>query len=124
MRIRPFVTVAAAAVSLFALVGTASAHGKHGEKANFPMPAAEFQKRVDARAAKAKEHVEARAAKLPEAEAKALRAKFAERQAKVAAEVKKAVADGTVTKDEAKAVRQAAGHGGHRGHAKGGGKDA
>jgi hypothetical protein len=63
--------------------------------------------------------MEKRAAKLSAEEAKALRAKFDAGVVKVNAEVAKATADGTVTKDEAKAVRQVAkemrgthGHGG------------
>lgn len=73
----------------------------------FPMPAAAFQQKVDARMAKARAKMEARAAKLAPAEAKELRAKFDAGKAKVDAAVAKATADGTVTKDEAKAVREA-----------------
>ncbi len=98
----------------------AMAGDKHHDKASFPMPAAAFKAKVDARQAKAREHMEKRAAKLNADEAKALRAKFDAGTAKVNAEVSKAVADGTVTKDEADAVRKVAkeargGHG-HRGH--------
>lgn len=84
-----------------------------GKGPNFPVPAAEFQQHVAARQAKMREHMEARASKLPAAEAAALRAKFDADVAKVNAEVAKAVADGTVTKDEAAAVRAASPHGGH-----------
>jgi hypothetical protein len=82
---------------------------------SFPMPAATFQQRVDAREAKAREQMEKRASQLPTDKASALRAKFDERVAKVNAEVAKAVADGTVTKDEARAVRAASPHGAHGG---------
>jgi hypothetical protein len=84
----------------------------------FPIPAATFQQHVDARMAKAREHMEAHAAKLPADQATALRAKFDASVAAMNAEVAKAVADGTVTKEEAQAVRAAGPHGG-RGHCEG-----
>ena len=88
--------------------------GKH-----FPMPAAEFKARVDKRMAKARAHMEERAAKLPSSEAKELRARFDATALNVNAEVAKAVADGTVTKEEAKAVRAAhPHHGKHARHGK------
>jgi hypothetical protein len=86
------------------------------DKGNFPMPAAEFQARVDARQAKARKHMEERAAKLPADQAAELRASFEADLQKVNAEVAKAVADGTVTKEEAKAVRAASPH--HGKHAR------
>jgi hypothetical protein len=100
---------------------TQRAEGEKG-KAHFPMPAAEFQAKVNARQARARQHMEERAAKLSAEEAKELRAKFDAAQQKVNAEVAKAVADGTVTKEEAKAVREASPHHGKhaRHHAKGG----
>jgi hypothetical protein len=76
----------------------------------FPIPAATFKQHVDARQAKARAHMEERASKLPANEAQALRAKFNETTAKVNAEVAKATADGTVTKEEAQAVRAASPH--------------
>ncbi|MBX3232090.1 MAG: hypothetical protein KIT84_19755 [Labilithrix sp.] len=86
------------------------------DKPSFPMPAATFKQRVDARQAKAREHMEKRASKLTAEQAKELRAKFEANIAKVNAEVAKAIADGTVTKDEAAAVRAASPHrGGHAG---------
>ncbi len=92
--------------------------GKH-----FPMPAAEFKAKVDKRMAKAKKHMEEKAASLPADQAKELRARFDATAQKVNAEVAKAVADGTVTKDEAKAVRAAnPHHGKHARHGKKGGK--
>jgi len=101
------------------------AEGDQGKK-HFPMPAAAFKAKVDARQAKARQHMDERASKLPANEAKELRAKFDATVQKVNAEVAKAVADGTVTKEEAKAVRAAnphAHHGKHaRNHKKGGGK--
>ena len=103
--------------------------GEKHDKASFPMPAAAFKQKVDARQAKARERMEKRASTLSAEQAKELRAKFDAGLAKINAEVAKAVADGTVTKEEATAVRQVAkevrghGHGhGHGKHAKRGGK--
>jgi len=69
-------------------------------------------------------HMEKRAATLTADQAKELRAKFDAGVAKVNAEVAKAVADGTVTKDEAEAVRKVAreAHGHHGKHARNGAK--
>lgn len=93
--------------------------GDHAKK--FPMLAAEFKAKVDKRQAKARTRMEERAAKLPADKATQLRTRFDARMAKVNAEVAKAIADGTVTKEEAKAIRAASphrkhGHGGHGGH--------
>jgi hypothetical protein len=99
-------------VALPAFADPSQGHGK-GQRPNFPVAAAEFQQHVTARQAKMREHMEARASKLPASEATALRAKFDADIAKVNAEVAKAVADGTVTKEEAAAVRAASPHGGH-----------
>jgi len=97
-----------------------SADGGKKQKASFPMPAAEFRTRVNARLAKVDAHVEKRIVdkKLDAEKAKELRAKVAERKAKVIAATDKACADGTVTADEAKEVRQAGGghHGGKGAH--------
>jgi hypothetical protein len=92
-------------------------------KPHFPMPAAEFQAKVNARQAKARAHMEAKAETLPADQATALRARFDANIQKVNAEVAKAVADGTVTKEEAQAVRAASPHHGkHARHGKKGGK--
>lgn len=101
---------------------TQRADGDKG-KASFPMPAAEFKAKVDARQAKARKHMEEKAASLPADQAKELRARFDATIQKVNAEVAKAAADGTVTKDEAKAVRNAnPHHGKHARHGKGKGR--
>ena len=97
-----------AALALSLAVGTAAAKGKgggHGK--HFPMPAAEFKTHTEARLAKAKEHLEAHISKqqLPAEKAKELRDKLAAVTVKVNAQVEKAAADGTVTKEEAKEVR-------------------
>ena len=94
---------------------TQRAEGGKGGK-HFPMPAAEFKAKVDKRQAKARQHMEERASKLPANEAKELRAKFEETTKKVNVEVAKAVADGTVTKEEAHAVRAVSPH--HGKHAR------
>ena len=91
--------------------------GKH-----FPMPAAEFKAHVDKRMAKSRARMEERVAKMSPAEAKEARAKFDTVAANVNSEVAKAIADGTVTKDEAKAVRAANPH--HGKHARKGNKPA
>jgi hypothetical protein len=107
----------------------ARSHRADGErqKPTFPIPAATFKQKTDARLAKAREHMEKRAAKLGADEAKALRAKFDAGSAAVNQEVAKAIADGSVTKEEAKSVFKAMrelrgkrGHGHGQGHGQGG----
>lgn len=112
--------IASAAVLAFAMLVSGSALADEGKKNNFPMAAAQFKAKVDGKIAKAKTRMEERASKLSAEEAKQLRAKFDAGLAKVNAEVAKATADGTVTKDEAKEVRKASreirggkGHGHH-----------
>jgi len=83
-------------------------HGQKGEKPNFPMPAAAFKARIEAHQSRARAHMEERAKKATPAEAKQIRERFDAITAKVNAEVAKATADGTVTKEEAQAVRAAA----------------
>ena len=102
---RSMVMAAVLALSTLAAV-PAFAHEK--DTASYPMPAAAFQQKVTARATKAREHMEKRAATLNPDQAKELRAKFDAGIAKVNAEVAKATADGTVTKEEAHAVHQVA----------------
>lgn len=96
-----------------ALAVPAFADGNH-EKASFPMPAAAFQQKVEARLAKRQARVEKIITEknLAADRANQLRAKFNDRAAKVRAAAQAAEQDGTVTADEAKAVR-AAGGGGH-----------
>jgi hypothetical protein len=106
-------------LALATLFAAPAMAGEHGDKASFPMPAATFKAKVDARQTKAREHMEKHATKLTAEQAKELRAKFDAGVAKINAEVTKAVADGTVTKEEADAVRQVSkevrghGHGKH-----------
>jgi hypothetical protein len=102
--------------------GGAPTRGEKGEKIAFPIPAATFKQHIDARMTKAREHMEERASKLPADQAKELRAKFDASVAAMNAEVAKAIADGTVTKEEAQAVRAASPRGGH-GHGNCEGKD-
>jgi hypothetical protein len=137
------VALAALAISTFALPALAetgarperASHGQHrgekagkagrgekGDKAQFPMPAAEFQARVAKRAEKVRARVEEHIANqnLPADKAAAVRAKMAAAQAAINQEVAKVVADGTVTKEEAKQVREVArAQHPHKGHKKG-----
>jgi len=120
-------SVAVVAASLFVVpafaapaeTAPAKAQRAEGHGKKFPMAGAEFKSKVDARLTKARARMEERAAKLPADQAKELRAKFDATAAKVNAEVSKAVADGTVTAEEAKAVRAAnPHHGKHARHGK------
>jgi hypothetical protein len=82
----------------------------HENPENFPMPAATFEQRVDARLERAKARMESHIAEngVPDAKAQQIRARFDSVVQEVRAEVAKAVADGTVTLEEAKAVRAVA----------------
>ena len=102
---------------------TQRADGQGDKGKHFPMPAAEFQAKVNARQTKARARMEEKAGQLPADQAKALRERFEANIAKVNAEVAKAVADGTVTNEEAQAVRAASPHHGkHARHGKKGDK--
>lgn len=119
--------VMSAVLALATLFAAPAMAGEGKDKAaNFPMKAAEFKQKVDARQAKAREHMEKRASRLSAEEAKQLRAKFDAGVAKVNVEVAKATADGTVTKEEADSVRKVAreAHPHHGKHARHGGKKA
>ena len=112
-------TFFAAALALGTLVAAPAFADDAKGPPTFPIPAATFKQHVDARMTKARAHMEERAQKLGAEEAKALRAKFEQQAAQVNAEVAKAIADGTVTKEEAQAVRAASPHGRHGGHCEG-----
>jgi hypothetical protein len=87
-----------------------------------PGGALDFQARVAKRAEKVRARVEEHIAKknLPADKAAAVRAKMAAAQAAINQEVAKVVADGTVTKEEAKQVREVArAQRPHKGHKKG-----
>jgi hypothetical protein len=88
--------------------------------ASFPMTGATFKEHIDARVAKARAAMEARAQSATSEEAKELRAKFDAGVARVNQEVGAAIADGTVTAEEAQKVRAAMRplHGGRK-HSKG-----
>jgi hypothetical protein len=102
---RTSVLALALALSSAAAPALAHEHQKH-----FPMPAAVFQEHVDARIARAKSRMEANIAeyKLTDEQATEARAHFDAVVAAVQVEVQKAVADGTVTLEEAEAVRAVA----------------
>jgi hypothetical protein len=120
---------ALAALSLSLVVGSGVAlAGEKGDhpKLNFPVAAAEYQAHVEARLEKKRARMEEHLTKksVPADKAAEIRTRFNEGAAKVKAQVAQAVADGTVTKEEAKAVRQAGKgmHGGKhhgKGHKKG-----
>jgi hypothetical protein len=135
------IALTALALSTFALPALAetgrrperAAHaerkGEHkGERAQFPMPAADFQARLAKRSEKAHARLEARITRksLPADKAAEARAKMAAAEAVINQEVAKVVADGTVTADDAKQVRQVARaqspHKGHKGKGKGKGE--
>jgi hypothetical protein len=77
---------------------------------DFPMPAAVFQKHVDARLERAKARLEAYIAEsqVPEPQANELRQRFDAVAQDVEAEVQKVCADGKVTLQEAREVRRMA----------------
>ena len=77
------------------------------DPSKYPMKADEFKAHISTRLTKAQEHLEThiKDKKVDEAKAKELRAKFAAGVAQVKAKVEEVAADGTVTLDEAKAVR-------------------
>jgi hypothetical protein len=101
-------TIVGTVLALATVFAAAPAMAGEHAKANYPMPAATFKQKVDAREAKAREHMEKRAAKLTPEQAKELRARFDAGEAKINDEVNKAIADGTVTKEEAEAVHRVA----------------
>lgn len=108
-----FAALALALATHVAVPATALAkdgdHAAHqADASKFPMPAADFKQKIDARMAKARERMEKHVTKLPAEKAKEVRAHFDAGLAKVNDEVAKATADGTVTKDEAQKVREAA----------------
>ena len=122
MRSKIVAAVVLAIASLVAVPAFAKGKGDHAK--NFPMAAAEFKAKVDKKTAKAREHMEEKAKQLPADQAKELRSKFDAGTAQINAEVAKATADGTVTADEAKKVREVAKtvrpHGKGQGKGKGG----
>ncbi len=85
-------------------------HQEKKEKESFPMPAAEFKAKAEARVQKARSRIVERmnAKNVPAEKQKVVLAKFDEASAKVMAEVDKVCADGTVTKEEAHAVMKLA----------------
>ena len=101
-------TFTLAAPSFAAEAPAQAAHLKHGGgKASFPMPAAAYKQKVDNRIAKARTRMESHAQKSTPEQAKEMRAKFDAGVARVQQEVGAATADGTVTAEEAKKVRDA-----------------
>ncbi len=106
----------ALSVSVFTAALTA---GAEEPKANFPMPAAAYKARQASHIEKSRVRMESHIAskKLDAEQAKLVRARFETSVVKINQAVTKVSADGTVTKDEAKEVRQV-GHFGRRLHGK------
>ena len=90
--------------------GRGAHRGGKDHDAAFPMKGPEFMTKVDARIQKTREKVSEHVAKknLPEATKKQVLAEVDAGAAKVRAAATKAAADGTVTKEEAKQVRELA----------------
>ena len=94
------------------------------KRVNFPIPAEQFTKHLEKRIEKARGRMESRMKEknLPEADRAARRKAFDTSANEVRAAAKRAVQDGTVTKDEAKEVRKLgkgmkqAGHDKTKGH--------
>lgn len=97
----------ALSVSVFTAALTA---GAEEPKANFPMPAAAYKAREAAHIEKSRARMESHIAskKLDAERAKLVRARFEASVVKIDQAVAKVSADGTVTKEEAKEVRQVA----------------
>jgi hypothetical protein len=110
MRRRSTMPTRLAAALVLALT-TATAASALAQKAapSFPMPAAEFEEHVAHRLARARARLEKEISdgRLPDSQADGLRAAFNEGASSVGIEVQRAVADGTVTREEAAAVRAA-----------------
>ena len=123
--VRWSILVFAVATSLVApLALAAPAEGQKtearaGDAPKFPMKAAEFQQKVDARTVKAREHMEKRLTKhsATDTQKKEARAKFDAGVAEIQKVVSVATADGVVTKDEAQKVREKAKEVRHAGRA-------
>jgi hypothetical protein len=74
--------------------------------AKFPMTAAEYREHVSRHLEKARARMEEHIGQLPADQAEARRAHFKAAVAQINAKVDEVCADGTVTKDEADAVRE------------------
>lgn len=117
MNFKSMTTFAVSLALATALAAPAFADGnKDHPKAVFPMPAAEFQQKVDNHLARGQARMEKRIVekKVDADKAKEMRERFDARAAKVRAAAAAAEQDGTVTADEAKAVREAGGGFHHR----------
>lgn len=111
-KLRSKIMMSAVALATLAAAAPAFADDEGpDQRPSFPMPAATFKQHIDAKQAKMREHAEKRISQLPADQAKDARAKLDAKLAAMNAEVAKAIADGTVTKEEAQAVRAAGGHG-------------
>jgi hypothetical protein len=117
MNLKSITTFAVSLALATAVAAPAFADGnKDHPKAVFPMPAAEFQTKVDNHLSRGQARMEKRIAdkKIDADKAKEMRERFDARAAKVRAAAAVAEQDGTVTADEAKAVREAGGFHHHK----------
>lgn len=80
---------------------------RRGERIAFPIPADRFEVIVERQVDRAKAKIEKKAEKLPPEKKTALERAVASAEAAVDAAEKQAVADGSVTADEARKVREA-----------------
>ena len=115
--LRSIAAFSALSLSLVLASSAAFAGEKGAGKQAFPVAGPAFKAKVEARQEKHRAKIEAKIAekKIPADKAAEVRARFAQHSAKVNAAVEKAVADGTVTKEEAKEVRAVAMEG-RKGH--------
>lgn len=113
------ITLAAPSFAAPQAGATQTAHARrHG---SYPMAGPAFKQHIDAKIAKARTAMEGRAQKATAEEAKQMRAQFDAGVARVNQEVNAAIADGTVTAEEAQKVRGAMHglrHGGGKHHKK------
>jgi hypothetical protein len=113
MNLKSMTTFAVSLALATALAVPAFADGNNGEhpKAVFPMPAAEFQQKVDGHLARRQAKLEKIITEknIPADKANEMRASFNAKATATRAAAAVAEQDGTVTADEAKTVREAGG---------------
>ncbi len=118
MNLKSMTTFAVSLALATALAVPAFADGNSGNhpKAVFPMPAAEFQQKVDGHLARREAKLEKIITEknIPADKANEMRASFNAKATATRTAAAVAEQDGTVTADEAKTVREAGGW--HRGH--------
>jgi tellurite resistance protein len=125
-RIAIFIGAVAIAVPAVAYAASPGEGNDRRERPQFPMEGAAFLEQVSERLDKMEDRLEARLdeSDKTEADKEAARVKYEQRASKILNAAQQAASDGTVTKEEAKAMRKAAGkrHRGKRGKGKRGKK--